>query len=906
MPCSWDEIKTRAAVFVLAWKDKIPSAQNGSDVQSFQTGFLSIFGLSRVSEKKICIQNGADSVAVLWNGILMLLTAPGTDVPQNYQHAQSFVQTFSKKRDRPRGILICDCTHFYYYSVYRRDTKLHQFTVSELLQCLELFDCTARHSVDHITRDASARIRKLHDCLKESGFEGHQLGMYLIRLLLCFFADDTGIFAPKQFFTYLIQQTHPDGSNLHTHLGLIFDTLNTPVAARFGNCDALQNFPFVNSPVFKEEQLDIIPLNAKTRKALLRCCELDWSALSPSLFGAIFQSVMNSQERHDIGAHYTSEKNIRKVICPLFLDRLRAEFETIRMYPSETKKEQLIQFHRQLARLKILDPACGCGNFLVSSYRALRKLELSVIHELADQQGHTRDLTVRVTVDQCYGIEIEEFPALIAQTALWLSDCLMNNDVSALFGTGIVHIPRSVSASIVHANALSIDWESVVPKTALRYIVGNPPFFGSRIMNKAQKNEVIAVFDGLRKATMLDYVTCWYKKAASYIQGTDIEVAFVSTNSICQGEQAPILWSELMYKHGVTINFAHQTFKWSAETRGIATVYCVIVGFSLISRPLKKLYSYTTVMGEPTETVVDRINPYLVDAPLLFIDRRSSPLCAVSKIVLGNMPRDDGNFFMNRDERDKILSLEPELAPYIKPFLGAHEFINKVTRYCLWLKGVPPEQYAHSPVIQERLKKIRAFREKSTRKATAKQAESAALFGEIRQPATDYILIPLTSSYRRMYVPIGFVSTDIIVGNSNAVIPDATRYHFGVLTSLMHMAWMRAVCGRLGNGYRYSGTIVYNNFPWPESANNQLIETLAQGVLDVRALFPHRSLADLYDPATMPPELADAHHKLDRAVEIAYGRTFSTDSARVAYLFELYQKLHSKGGQTSKKTGTDL
>ncbi|MDR2601503.1 MAG: methylase, partial [Spirochaetaceae bacterium] len=541
------------------------------------------------------------------------------------------------------------------------------------------------------------------------------------------------------------------------------------------------------------------------------------------------------------------------------------------------------------------------------SYRELRLLEIDVAKELLAMDSMLLDVDMffKVNVNQFYGIEIEEFPAQIAQTAMWLVDHQMNRLVSETFGEYYVRIPLTAAASIHCKNSLSTDWESVVPKNELSYILGNPPFLGYSVMNKTQKRELETIFEGVKSRGTMDYVTCWYKKAARYMQGANIEAAFVSTNSICQGEQVPVLWPELINKHGVKINFAHQTFKWTNEARGKAAVYCVIVGFSLFDRPVKKLFQYADVTAEPVENVVNTINAYLVDAPMIFIEKRLKPLCAVSPMLLGNVPRDDGNFFLTETERKAVVAKDRSLSKLIRPFAGAYEYIHNIRRYCFWLDGVPPDKYAHSKEVQERLKKITRFRSESVRETTVKYAVMPGIFTEIRQPKSDYILIPLHSSEIRKYIPIGFMKKNVIAGNSTSIIPNATLYEFGVITSTMHMAWMRYVCGRLELRYRYSGTIVYNNFPWPNPTDKQraAVERAAQNVLDARALFPKSSLAILYNPLTMPPGLLKAHQKLDKSVEAAYGRTFDNDSQRVAYLFELYQKLSGELFVETRKRG---
>jgi hypothetical protein len=512
---------------------------------------------------------------------------------------------------------------------------------------------------------------------------------------------------------------------------------------------------------------------------------------------------------------------------------------------------------------------------------------------------------IKVNVNQFYGIEIEEFPAQIAQVAMWLVDHQMNMLVSEAFGTYFVRIPLTAAASIHCKNSLTTDWESVVPKNELSYILGNPPFLGARIMDKTQKNEVIQIFDNMKDCANLDYVTCWYKRAVEYMKGTDIETAFVSTNSICQGEQVPILWPLLINKYGLKINFAHQTFKWSNEARGKAAVYCIIVGFSLSDRNRKILYHYADVTADPTETNAHQINAYLIDAPLVVIQKRNTPLCDVSEMVFGNMPNDGGNFFLTEEEKSKVLEREPDIKELIRPFLGADEFINNIPRYCIWLKNVSPVKYQNSKEIRHRIAKVRELRMDSTREATRKLADFPMLFGEIRQPDSDYILIPRHSSENRKYIPIGFIDKHVIAGDSNIIIPNASIYEFGVITSTMHMAWVRYICGRLELRYRYSASIVYNNYPWPNPTDKQraAVETAARSVLDARKKYPELSLATLYDSNTMLPELVKAHQKLDKAVETAYGRTFDDDSQRVAYLFELYQKLSGELFVETKKRG---
>ncbi|GHU31078.1 methylase [Spirochaetia bacterium] len=938
---SWNEIRTRASTFILEWKDKASTAREEADAQTFENGFFNIFGISRakvaIFEKKVKLTDGYNDlfegtsnnkesvhlhskstkttplgatgyIDLLWKGhILIEMKTPGKDMQKAYEQAKNYANALAAA-DLPKGILICDFVTFHYYNL-EEDGALYAFPLVELDKHIELFGYLAGYTtvtfkeLDPVNIEAAEKMSRLHNHLAGNGYSGHQLEMYLVRILFCLFADDTGIFPHSHFISYILERTNPDGSDLALHLAKIFEILNKPVDKRLKNIDEQVNrFPFVNGGLF-EEHLETADFDSKMRDTLIDCCTLDWSFISPAIFGAMFQSVMNDAERHDIGAHYTSEGNILKVIHPLFLDDLRAEFEKIKAYTSELRTERLAEFHTKLSKLKFLDPACGCGNFLIISYRELRLLEMDLIKELL---GGTQlldvDQYIKVNVNQFYGIEIEEFPAKIAQTALWLMDHQMNMQVRERFGQYFIRIPLKASATIINGNALTLDWESIIPPSELSYIMGNPPFLGARIMSKEQKKELEQIFGGLKNSSNLDYVCCWYKKAARYIRGTGIECAFVSTNSICQGEQVPILWQDLM-NNGVKINFAHQTFKWSNEARGKAAVYCVIIGFSLFDRPEKKLYLYETVMSEPVETTVRQINQYLIDASTVFIEVRHIPICNVPKMYFGNQPIDGGFLLLSEDERREVAEKEPDMLQFVRRYVGSDEFINNTIRYCLWLKGVEPNELRQNSLVTKRIKKVKDFRLSSVAPSTRKLADFPALFASERHPETEYIIVPSVSSEKRKYVPIGFMPRDVVASNLCLIIPGGTIYNFGILTSTMHMAWMRQVCGRLKSDYRYSATIVYNNFPWPTPTEKQrkTIETVAQAVLDARALFPTSSLADLYDPTAMPPELVKAHQKLDKAVEAAYGRTFDDDSQRVAYLFELYQKLAGELFAETKK-----
>ncbi|MGE4417622.1 MAG: class I SAM-dependent DNA methyltransferase, partial [Marinobacterium sp.] len=706
-------------------------------------------------------------------------------------------------------------------------------------------------------------------------------------------AEDTGIFEKRQFQDYIELRTSVDGADLAHHLSTLFYMLNTPQDKRLKNLDEhLAAFPYINGKLFAD-MLPPASFDAAMRESLLDLCGLDWGRISPAIFGSLFQSIMDAQARRNLGAHYTSEENILKLIKPLFLDALWAEFEKIR-----GNKKRLSEFHARLRTLTFFDPACGCGNFLVITYRELRLLELEVLRaaNAGGQMALDVHQMIAVDVDQFFGIEIEDFPAQIAQVALWLVDHQMNMKVSEEFGAYFVRIPLNHSATIVHGNALQTDWMTVLPAERCAYLLGNPPFVGAKYMDDAQREDARAVFFGIENAGLLDFVAAWYVKAARYMAAhPPIRAAFVSTNSITQGEQVGALWG-WMLAQGVKIHFAHRTFSWTNEARGKAAVHCVIVGFGMQDVAEKTIFEYEDIKGEAHAVRASNINPYLVDAPDLVLPRRSRPLCDVPQIGIGSQPIDDGNYLFTQEERDSFLKIEPSAAPFFHRWLGAIEFINGFERWCLWLGDCPPQQLRKMPEVMKRVDAVRTFRLASKRKQTLVAADFPTHFGTELIPQQPYLLIPEVSSERRKFIPIGFEQPTTFCSNLVRMLPNATLFHFGVLTSTMHNAWVRSVCGRLKSDFRYSAAIVYNNFPWPTPTEKQrtAIEVAAQAVLDARAAHPDSSLADLYDPLTMPPDLVKAHQKLDAAVDASYGyKGGSTDAARVAFLFGLYQELTS-------------
>jgi hypothetical protein len=658
----------------------------------------------------------------------------------------------------------------------------------------------------------------------------------------------------------------------------------------------LTKFPYVNGGLFADENIEIPHFTDEIKRILLSNAsdEFDWSSISPTIFGAVFESTLNPETRRSGGMHYTSIENIHKVIEPLFLDDLRQELNDIKQIQVErTRKAKLKAYQTKLSSLKWFDPACGSGNFLTETYICIRRLENEVLKELQHGQIVLGEAInpIQVSISQFYGIEINDFAVTVAQTALWIAESQMMKETEDVVHMNLDFLPLKTHANIVEGNALRIDWESVVPKNELSYIMGNPPFVGAQYMNKEQKNTLMDIFEGNKKAGVLDYVCGWYYKASDMMKDTNIHTAFVSTNSITQGEQVAALWKDLFNKYNIHIDFAHQTFQWDSEANMKAHVHCVIVGFSVADNiKTRRLYFASQF------TEADNINPYLMAAPTVFIESRNKPICPVPMITKGCQPTDGGNLIIEDSELEEFLCKEPNAKKYIKKLVGAKEFINNQNRWCLWLVDVSPSEIRKMPLVMERVEKVREMRLNSSDAGTRKLADTPTVFRETYNPKT-FIIIPSTTSERRRYVPLGFLGEDTISTNLNLIIPNATLYHFGVLTSNVHMAWMRAVCGRLKSDYRYSKDIVYNNFPWanPNEEQKSKIEQTAQGILDARAKYPDCSLADLYDPLTMPLELQKAHNANNKAVMEAYGFNVRnmTEEDCVAELMKLYQQLTS-------------
>ena len=868
MPLSWNEIKTRAVVFSREWEN---AHYEKGETQLFYKDFFDIFGipLRKVGffEKSVTkLNNQQGFIDLFWPGTLLVeQKSTGRSLEDARKQVFNDYLPGISTEQFPRYILLSDFQNFELLDLETGEQA--SFKLSDLHKNVHRFAFIAGYQTHKIKEQDPVNIKaaelmgKLHDKLRDIGYAGHDLEVYLVRLLFCLFAEDTGIFQRQQFQDYIEQRTFEDGADLGHHLVTFFHLLNTPSEKRLSNQDEQLNaFPYVNGKLF-EEMLPPAAFDSAMRQALLACCALDWSRISPAIFGSLFQSIMDEEARRNLGAHYTSEQNILKLINPLFMDDLRAEFNKVK-----NNKNKLFEFHKKLRTLAFLDPACGCGNFLVIAYRELRLLELEVLRAAHKNGQMVIDIhqMIQLDVDQFYGIEIEEFPAQIAQVALWLVDHQMNLLVSQEFGMYFARIPLTTSANIVHGNALRTDWRNVIAPERLNYIMGNPPFIGHQYQSAEQKAEMLACYQHINKAGIMDYVTAWYCKSVDYIADTDIRVAFVSTNSITQGEQVAPLWNELRARNKTHIHFAHRTFKWSNEARGKAAVHCVIIGFSLIESNTKKLFEYENIKGDTHEIKARNINPYLIDGPDVIVKSRNTPLCLVAPVVRGSSPVDGGNLLLSEEEKYELIQLEPQAEEWIKPYSMGYEFINGIPRFCLWLKHCPPDKLRKMPNVMKRVEAVKEMRRKSAKKATQQYANQPTIFMEDRQGENcSYLAIPRVSSERRDYIPIGYLSPDHIAGDKLYTVPNADSYLFGVITSSMHMAWMRAVCGRLKSDYSYSNLIVYNNFPWPKTPTEKQtaeIKTRAKAILDARAqiprLHPRRPLrpADHATPVTKSPQ----------------------------------------------------
>ena len=825
-----------------------------------------------------------------------------------FQQAQRYSAALPYSQ-RPRWIITCNFEEFLIYDMEKPTGEPESIKLCDLPKEYYRFGFLVEekselvHREEEISMQAGELVGKLYDAILKQYIHPddksslHSLNILCVRLVFCLYAEDAGIFGGhSKFHDYVRSFAAKD---VRRALIDLFRVLDTKPADRDPYMDdALAAFPYVNGGLFADTDIEIPNFTDGIVDLLLHKAseDFDWSQISPTIFGAVFESTLNPDTRRSGGMHYTSIENIHKVIDPLFLDGLREDFAEIKaLKVAKTRKERAEAFRARLAGLTFFDPACGSGNFLTETYISLRRLENEALKLIMGEQiaWDVFDNVIQVSIGQFYGIEINDFAVTVAKTALWIAESQMMKETEEILNANLDFLPLRSYANIVEGNALRVDWEDVVPKERLNYIMGNPPFVGASMMTAEQKKEAVDIFGKGSRVNSIDYVGAWYYKAAQMIQNTTIRVALVSTNSITQGEQVAPMWKKLFFDYGIHIDYAHRTFRWDSEASLKAHVHCVIIGFSVAPSLRPKI-----IYSAERPICVDNINAYLISAPNVFIEPRSSSLCDVPKITYGNKPSDGGNLILSEEERNELLDKDPNLAVCIKRYVGAKDFINNdAIRYCLWLKGVSPSFYRKNTEIMRRLEAVRDMRLNSSAAPTRALAEKPYLFFSTPQTDSNYICIPEVSSERRKYIPIGFLDKSVIASNTVSIVPDATLYHMGILTSNVHNAWMRVVCGRLKSDYRYSGAIVYNNFPWPTPTPEQKkkIEETAQAILDARALYPDCSLADLYDEIAMPPELRKAHQANDRAVMQAYGFDVKsmTESSCVAELMRKYKELVS-------------
>ncbi|HEL0564876.1 methylase [Streptococcus equi subsp. zooepidemicus] len=921
------EQKKQAKDFIERWKGRGNERQ---DSQSFWLDLLgSVFGIENPStyitfEDKVMLDHTSFIDGYI-EKTKVLIEQKGANKNLNQAIKQSdgtLLSPFQQAKrysanlpysKRPRWIVTCNFNEFYVYDMEQPNAEATVIKLEDLPEESYRLEFLIDKTNEHLEREmqismqAGEIVGEIYEGLLKQykdpkNLESlHAINQLIVRLVFCFYAEDSGLFGHKLAFHDYLAQFPPQF--FRTALIQLFEVLDTPISERDPYLEeSLASFPYVNGGMFSEKELEIPNFTEDLRQLILEhaSSQFDWSDISPTIFGAVFESTLNPETRHSGGMHYTSIENIHKVIDPLFLDDLKDELNAIKGFKQKSTVElKAKQFQSKLASLTFFDPACGSGNFLTETYISLRRLENEAIKlymgDSVRLDVEELDL-VQVKLNQFYGIEINDFAVSVAKTALWIAESQMLEATKEIVYAEIDFLPLKSYTNIVNGNALTTDWETVVDKDKLSYIIGNPPFLGARVMSKEQKADLLDVFDGYKGAGNLDFVSGWYIKSAQLMQGTEIQTTLVSTNSIMQGEQASLLWKILIQDFSVSINFAYKTFKWNSEAKDKAAVHCVIIGFGK-NLASKKIF-------ETTEQVkkVSHINGYLAEASDVFIENRTKPIYSVPQMIFGSMPNDGGalsNF--STEEKEEICKSYPQAEKLFKKLVGASEFINNKDRWTLWLCDVNPAEWRKIKPIYEAVEQVRKNRGSSNRASTKKLAEVPYLFGEIRQPIGDYMIIPRVSSENRRYIPLGFTSPDVIASDAVQIIPNASLYHFGILTSNVHMAWMRTVAGRLKSDYRYSAKIVYNNFPWPEVTKEQeaKISRTAQAILDARSLYPDSSLADLYDELTMPPELRKAHQANDKAVMQAYGmtkevdgkKTWLTESETVARLFEMYEAL---------------
>jgi hypothetical protein len=909
MSRDYNEIRDHAYAFV---KEFEGAGYEKGESQTFWGAFFEIFGFEKRFIRTLFEQRlGKLFIDVFWEGqILAEQKSEGRSLEDAYKQAWNYIEKLPANR-QPKMIVVSDFRKFQLYSMETMEPPV-EFALEELPANIGRFmylvdggQADLHRQEDPVNMEAARLMADLHNRLENQYRSNkHDLEMFLVRIMFLFFADDTEIIREKNFLhRYFKEHSSQDGTGLDGTIGTIFRLANMPEDERpdeWRDHHDYRLIPYINGGLFAETiQLPIFDFMA--RKKFLEASGYDWEKVSPAIFGSMFQAVMSPDIQRSLGAHYTSEKNIMKALGPLFLDDYWKEF---RLNFDDPKKLRAL-----IAKIKstgLFDPACGCGNFLVVGYRELRGLELAChkrIRELSGEKHLSLDVHLDfqpLDVDKMYGIEIEEFPAQVAQTALWVQDHIENRKLSQAFGQHFARIPLKTAPHILNGNALRVDWADFAPPERVKYIVSNPPYVGAMMMDKGQKEDVKPIYQGRVKGYgEIDYVGAWFMKAADYGHGraSAPRIAFVATNSISQGQQVGLLWKYLYEATDFRIGFAHQTFRWDYEQGKSAAVHVVIIGMALqASIKQRRLFTYEDIKGAPVETTVGRINPYLVEGPEVFIPNRSQPISDVPLMRFGSMARDGGHLFLSEDERNELIAETPQAESFVKRFFGPSEFFYDKKRYCLWLVDAPPNLIRSSRIIRDRISKTKENRLASKAEGTRKFADTPHLFCQIAQPKDQSsIFVPRHSSETRDYIPIGFMEPDNIIGDAALMIPGGGVYEFGVVESHMHMTWMRRIGGRLKSDYRYAKDLVYNNFPWPATTDDQKakVEECAQAVLDARQPYLDKgsTMADLYDPISMPPDLRKAHRELDKAVDRCYREEpFESEEDRLKLLFELYEK----------------
>ncbi|MDM8293464.1 class I SAM-dependent DNA methyltransferase [Faecalicoccus pleomorphus] len=926
---NYNEQIKQAEIFSKAWEHR---GNEKSDTQSFWLAFLrNVFGVSNPEEyiqfeKRVKVDGNTKFIDAYIPHTLVLIEQKdyGKDLLKEilqsdrtnltpYQQAKRYSDNL-KRSEKPNWIIICNFKEFYIYDMERPNNEPTHIELKNLVKNIYLFNFLISETNQQLKLETVLSIRagelvgdiynKFHKAYQASNLDEEvilsNLNKLCVRLVFCLYAEDSGIFGIKNLFHDYLNRFEP--RDMRRALMDLFRVLNTPNNQRDPFIDEdLTKFPYTNGGLF-EEDIIIPQITDEIKEMLLEHAsnDFDWSDISPTIFGATFESTLNPVTRRSGGMHYTSIENIHKVIDPLFLNDLKDELKEIKTLKQQNAIEKrVLAYQNKLSTLKFLDPACGSGNFLTETYLSLRKLENEAIDFMRKGQPDILMLDeenspIKVSISQFYGIEINDFAVSVGKTALWIAESQMMKETSDILGVELDFLPLTTNANIIEGNALRIDWNDVVTSDQLNYIMGNPPFVGYSLQTKEQKKDILSIYTDqkgkpYKTAGKVDYVAGWYFKAAQFMQNSNVKTAFVSTNSITQGEQVAAVWKPLYERFNIHIDFAYKTFIWDSEATLKAHVHCVIIGISIVAN-MRKHYLYT--LSESIE--VKSINPYLLDAPIIFVESRNKPISDVPEMIKGSSPVDGGNLLLSEEEKNYIIEIEPLAQKYIKRFLGAKEYLHNKPRWCLWLEGISPVELAKLPIIRQRILNTKKFRLASSKAATRKYAEYPTRFMEMRQPNSEYILVPRHSSENRKYIPFGFISSDVICGDANSMIPNATFYHFGILISNVHMLWVQTVCGRIKSDYRYSNDIVYNNFPWPFLTNEQQtkIERTTQSILDARSLYPNSSLADLYDPLLMPIELRKAHEANDKAVMQAYGfKTSMTEGEILAELFKMYEKL---------------